>query len=109
MDTHWDTGTGCLRPITLDNLPFFGGIQPAGLHHDRATLARRATEPLHLLHWKLFCSSKRASLTTEIKTTICSGHTVTAIEQAKNSGDVISDCSIAHAPHGLYGLDASFG
>jgi len=44
--------TGCLRPTPVDNLPILAGIQPAELRRNGATLsiARRATEPGHLLH-----------------------------------------------------------
>ena len=44
--------TGCLRPTPADNLPIHAGIQPAEHRHNGATLslARRATEPGHLLH-----------------------------------------------------------
>jgi len=44
--------TGCLRPTPGDNLPILGGIQPAGLLRNGATLspARRAMEPRHLFN-----------------------------------------------------------
>jgi len=44
--------TGCLRPTPADNLPIFAGIQLADLLRNGVTLslARRAMEPVHLLH-----------------------------------------------------------
>jgi len=44
--------TGCLRPTPANNRPIFAGIQPAELRRkgDTPSLARRATEPRHLLH-----------------------------------------------------------
>jgi len=46
------SATGCPRPAPADNLPILAGIQPAELRCNGATLslARRATEPGHLLH-----------------------------------------------------------
>ena len=43
--------SGCMRPTPADNLPIIAGIQPAELRRSGATLslARRATEPGHLL------------------------------------------------------------
>ena len=50
------TVTGCLRPTPLDNLPILAGIQPAEFRREKATLslARRALEPNHLLHSKVY-------------------------------------------------------
>jgi len=49
------TVTGCLRPIPADNRPILAGIQPPELRRNGATLslACRAMELGHLLHWAL--------------------------------------------------------
>ena len=55
------TVTGCLRPTPTDNLPILAGIQPAEFRRKQATLSlsRRALEPDHLLHAKLFVAPIR--------------------------------------------------
>jgi len=68
------TVTGCLRPTPAD-FPILAGIQPADLRRKGATLslARRATDPGHLLH------SKRTTgwecTASQIETLICNRRT----------------------------------
>ena len=48
--------TGCLRPISTDNLPVLSGIQPAELRRQGATLSltnRSSLDPGHILHGQL--------------------------------------------------------
>ena len=70
--------TGCLRPTPANNRPIFAGIQPAELRRkgDTPSLARRATEPRHLLHsaltpieWECTPSQIKTSIFTCCSTT----------------------------------------